>query len=91
MSVCNIYDASGKLVWSLGDYGSVMCDVVFIPANTPMTLTYPAFAGRTVWAEEIWTGARGTGASAVVTYPSGVPTVTFASNSQSRTSYIWTE
>lgn len=89
MSACNIYDASGNLIWSLGDYGGSMCDIVQVPANTPLTLSYPDFAGRTATVTTVAGSGSGWGPAPTITYPSTIPTVAFASSSVVRTVYIW--
>ena len=93
MSVCNIYDASGKLVWSLGDYGGVLGDVLQIPANSVQTISYPAFSGRTLWVDETSSdgACRGKGVNTTVAYQSGVPVVMFYENTKARSCYIWVE
>ena len=91
MSACNIYDAGGNLIWSLGDYGSVMCDVVNVQPNAAPIMAYPAFVGRALFVETIYWDGYGSGSPTVVSYPSGVPTVTFSANTKTRTCYIWAE
>lgn len=88
MSACNIYNASGNLVWSLGDYGGVVCDIAIIPANTAMTLTYPDFAGKTLTCNVVSNGGNWASGPSI-TYPSSIPTVTFASDPSARTCYVW--
>ena len=88
MSACNIYDASGNLTWSLGDYGGVVCDIAIIPANTPTTLSYPDFAGRTVTCNAV-SNSGNWGPGPTISYPSSIPTLTFASANVARTCYVW--
>lgn len=75
-----IKNASGVETFNSQRRGAVFVEFVDVPNNTAVTKTYTGLTGRTVFViGRRFQGANGTYAQPfTITYPSGVPTVTFS-------------
>lgn len=75
-----IKNASGVETFNSQRRGAVFVEFVDVPNNTATTKTYNNLTGRTVFViGRRYQGANGNYAQPfTITYPSGVPTVTFA-------------
>ena len=93
MPRCNLYDTSAALIWSLSDYGGVVPDILWIPAGTSATYSYPWLAGRTIWFEDYiatQTVAAGQAVNhATISYPSGVPTISVPASDVPMALIVW--
>ena len=93
MPHCDLYDDAGALIWSLSDYGGVMPDVLIVPAHSPGSYSYPDLIGHTLFLQQIPAVQTITSGQSVnygaVSYPSGVPTVTFPDSDVALACYLW--